>query len=263
MRAQIRRHAYATTVILLGIATIVGGIGWWYPDSREWLDSHAGTGWLVVVALVVVAVETWMVGDRDVAELERVRDHLKAELARERDSHADALRARDLEIADLTARLHPSARDVAQFKQIEEWLPWERGTLTWLDAAFTGDRWTDKQCDPLYRLEGYWREWFFDDATADEAFKRLRTAIDNLTGWMAWNGSPEHDRDEIDHPSVVRVRMEDREEDRPWRYTIAQAHEREGGYPEYDAARNEAQGLARRVIEERRQFEIVARSRGL
>ncbi|GAA1910637.1 hypothetical protein GCM10009737_10090 [Nocardioides lentus] len=252
MRGQIRRHIYVTTAIVLGIATIVGGFGWWWPDSRDWLSSHAGTGWLVALIACVLAVETWIVSDRDVAALEDVRDGLQADLKDEREAHSNELVVKDREIADLTARLYPSERDVLQFKRVEEWLPWERGTMTWLEAAFTGDRWTDKQSDPLYRLEGHWREWFFNDPLANEAFGRLRSAVDKLTDWMAGNGSADtSDRDA------------DPEAGKSFRYTIAQPHEREGGYPAYDAARKEARRLARIVIEERREFEKVARSRGM
>jgi hypothetical protein len=258
MRVWLRTHGGLATAILGVIATLLGGVAVLVPDLRGWFQAHPGTGWLISLIGVTLAIHLWITWDRAVEATKRAERDAAANLGAERSKHADQLTAKnqlvaskDAQIADLERRLHPISRDKALFNEVLEVLPWDHGTMVWLKTAFTAKRWTDHDTDTLFQFDVSWRERFMDDPEADEAFAALRSAIHDLTQWMAGEGAPD------DYAN------RNRPADQPWVYSIADGSERPGGWTEFDKVRAAALALAQEVIIQRRNFEAVGRQRGL
>lgn len=240
MRSWLRTHGGLATTIVVVLATLVGGVAVLVPNLRELILGHPGYGWSLALIGIAMASHLWIIWDRAVDSHRIERLH-----------HQEEVRTKDNVIADLERRLHPTQRDRDLFTEVLGLLPWETGTMVWLDGVFSAKKWSDQDSRVLYGFDGHWRERFMDDPLAQEAFESLMAAIRDLTQWMAGEGSPDDNYNR------------NRTSDQPWTYSIADGDERSGGWREFDRVREDGIRLARRVIEERRHFEVVGRQRGL
>jgi hypothetical protein len=124
----------------------------------------------------------------------------------------------------------------------------------WLIAlanyAFNARQWSSEDSHPLFRFESQWRERFFDDPVVQAEFERFFAAVSGLTRWMAINGSPDPYQNKYrDGQATI--------------YSIADGNERQGGWPQMDAVRDEALNFVQQIFDLRRPLEEVGRRRGL
>jgi hypothetical protein len=242
MPELLRRHAGIAIAVILGFSTLVGGVGWAWPEARSLLTQYPGWGWTLAVIFAALAAFIAVTDDKN---LGRARE----ESADQRTVHETEIARRDADIAELTARLNPTQRDKDQFGELLRLWPWDDGPIPWLNHAFNAHRWEGKSAEPLLQFVGSWEEKFFDDSIMQKAFQEFYCECAALVAWMSTNAAPDSQYKRTVAEGFV--------------YSIADGNERSGGWPEMDRARDEALAHVRRIFELRRPLEETGRRRGL
>ncbi|MBB6475322.1 hypothetical protein [Sphaerisporangium rubeum] len=220
-------------------------------DVRDWVKQNPFVLFWVTAGLIVVFA---VFANRAAARLRKCEGNRIAELQKRDDEHASALRTRDeqldglkVEIQNLERRLHPTLRDKDTFAELLKLFPWEKGAMMFLEHGFNAKKWRGVRVDDLYGFTDGWRERFFDDMEVQDVFIEFRSCCENLTVWLGANGFACSDA--LPNGDYV--------------YEIVPASERQGGWAEYDAVRDEGLEAARNMLEVRRKIERVGRARGL
>jgi hypothetical protein len=242
MRELLRRHFGIAIAVILAFSTLVGGVGWAWPEARSLLAKHPGWGWSCAVIFAALAAFIALTDDKN---LGRARE----EIGDQRKVHESEIARRDAEIAELTTRLNPTPRDKELFEELLRRWPWEEGLIPWLNYAFNARSWEGKDADPLFQFVASWEEKFFDDQIMQKAFQEFYNECAALATWMSSNAAPDS--------QYKRTVQEG------FRYSIANGNERDGGWPEMDRLRDVAVEHVRRIFVLRRPLEETGRRRGL
>lgn len=162
-------------------------------------------------------------------------------MTQEKEDEINSLRS---EITRLESRSNPTERDVRKFQElIDLWSL--NGPIVRRLEIFNGRRWEGRQVDPFYDFCEQWSEVFFDNVDFEAEYTKFFAACKEFEGWMSGNGAPTGG------------------ESSNFIYTIADASEREGGWPEFDQVRGEGIELLRKVLEFRKEVERSGRLQGL
>lgn len=257
------------SVLLGAVSAIFGSLKYWPRDNPIW-------AWLVITVLGLCTGTFYLLWRSAMKNLEREEgesaekgreiERLGGDLAgnegamitltREVEKLRRELTEEKSKTADLEARLSPSQRDRELFESILAALDWQHNPIAMLER-FNGT-WRRSEAEALFECSEVWRTSLVDDEHLRPAFDRLRDAVDDMTSWMVReaDGVDELNRN-LDSPlwlyrvppppSKVRTKSgSDSEEWQRYRQVIA-----------------EGEGLAREVLEARREFEKAGRARGL
>jgi hypothetical protein len=143
----------------------------------------------------------------------------------------------------------PTDRDVKLAAEVMEiWDP--RGKLfNYLEISFDAKRWRGDDVQPMFAFGYEYEHRFFDDQTVQEAFVALQSASAALVRWLSHNGFAE------------RENNLHRADGDPFIYSVPGVGEI--GPRNYDALRDAGEDASYRLLEASRDFEKVARLRGL
>lgn len=268
------RIAASTLAVITGIIADVTAVIVLLTSStaRNWANQNPLLGYgIAIIAIAMLfaianrftirlnSLRAELTKGRDAADdASAAADDLREELSRAESKVRDAsrqlketneeLRKERARINDLEARLYPTTRDKEAFSKIVEIFNWKSGLLPYLSESFSGKQWRENDVNSLYEFTSDWREHFFDDKEAQEAFIDLWERAYDLTIWMSSEGAP----DRRPQPSTDN-----------YLYTIADPEERAGGYSAFDKARKEGLKLVELLARSRRKFERIGRMRGL
>lgn len=213
---------------LLGLVLgVLAFFAWVNPGLWKWFSDNAAIAWVLLLgALMAIAfliAERWRLED----EVERLGVSL-AQMQRPNPTERDrALCAEVLRIWDPTGRL-----------------------FRFLEMGFNAKRWRGDQAEPLYHFVQQMEHSYFDDQVVQAAFGSLYDAASELADWMSGEAAP------IAEDNVGRP------EDAPLVYSVRDGVVL-GSWKTYDAMREEGLQSARAGLRASRDFERVARLRGL
>ena len=111
--------------------------------------------------------------------------------------------------------------------------------MGWLEYRFNAKQWTSEDFEALAEIQGDWRHRYFDDTETQASWERLLSSVEDLTGWMAVNASPDTELNRYQPAGSPTI------------YTVADGDERQGGW------------AACEVLDARQEFERIGRQRGL
>lgn len=256
----IRRHhgpVLGTVGLLLGV---LGIVPWFQSDWRAFFsgaDFYGVSAAAILAVLLAVAVNT--VWRRDDA-IDRLRNEHASEVVRLSDKHAaevghlkeesQTLTKEVTRLEALAARPQPTERDRELGAYVLGTWDLQGPICRFLDLRFIGKQWLETDTDPIYLYVDKTEHKFFDDTETQAAFASLQEAVRELTGWFAFEGGADNadnrDRVHKGEPLLYRIREA--------RYV---------GYPEVDKIRRAGEQKARDVLKAAKEFERVARLRGL
>lgn len=270
-----RKHG---TTLLWGVATVtvvVGALAMFRPEWRSELVKLPGLAWVlafVLFLLLSVAVRAVWSRDDEIGRLEATNGLLdeatiaaKAEASRAQLAETDAelnaeaarLRAEAAEAnaaaasAALAAALAvPTDRDRALALEVMAvWDPNGR-LFSFLVHGFNAKKWVGDQVEPLYDFVHRYENALFDDEVANAAFLVLHEAAAKLEHWLSTEGAPTSEDNQGRAPEL------------PFVYSVRDFHVFATAQ-EYDAMREVGLQLSIAALDASREFELVARKRGL
>jgi hypothetical protein len=234
VRRFVTRHGTWSASLVGLVLAVVAFFAWVNPGLWYWFATNPAVGWVgLLAALLVVCL---LIADRW-----RLQDDVRALEQKVTDLQAAAAAA---------AKPEPTARDKALAADITAiWDPTGR-LFRFFEMGFNAKRWQGDKVDPLFEFVAEYEHRYFDDAVVQEAFASLYAAANDLGNWMAYQAAP------IAEDNIGKQPGE------PLTYSIKEAHI-VGGWKEWDALRDQGMTAALATLTASREFEQVARRRGL
>lgn len=262
MRQLVREHARWVWGTFLGVSAICTVLVIFVPQLPRTLASFWFVAWISVPLAVGFLIRLMQVNDRQhilllekSTEIETLKDdsrNSQTALNEERERSIALSTDRENLLSELEvarARISsletpaPTDRDRRLFKRlIEEW-PWNGGTLWWLENAFNAKTWSSSTASQVVVFADVERETFFDNPVVDASFQDFKKACDALSRWLTFESYP--------HPANWDLQQ------------VPDGSDRAGGWPEFQALRDQGMQLSNSVIEARRELEHMGRSHGL
>lgn len=229
----VERIASSTLVTITGIVADVSAVAALLlsEDVRVWIKRNPLLVFWIAVALLALSV---LLANRLTAHIRSLRRELTL---------------RGEQISDLELRLHPTERDKATFTEALELFPLNDGLILFLSFEFSGKKWRGSDVAVLWKFANEWEGRFFDDPTAQQAFKELYDRCAELAHLLASEGGRDPD---------VRIGP-----DQNPHYSIGKPQEYKDGYPEFEKVRHTILEAANSIVLARRSLEKVGRARGL